>query len=59
MLGPFNTLRVSLLLVFFSLCFFLPSVPTAHAGVATGLVGYWTFDGKNTNWTSATITTML
>jgi len=27
---------------------------TSIVGVSSGLVGYWTFDGKNTNWTANT-----
>ncbi len=31
-----------------------PSVATTTTGINAGLVGYWTFDGKNTNWSSST-----
>ena len=36
--------------------FLLPVTP-AHAALTSGLVGNSTFDGKDTNWKSATITT--
>ena len=34
-------------------------VPTNYLSMNTGLVGYWTFDGKDTVWTSATAATTL
>ena len=35
-----------------ALCFFLLAPSATNADITSGLVGYWTFDGKDTNWTS-------
>ncbi|MDO8668626.1 MAG: LamG domain-containing protein [bacterium] len=69
----FEFLKKNVLLVFifilFSVLYAPCSVPTAHAAtiakpinflsINTGLVGWWTFDGKDTPWTSATAATTL
>ncbi len=55
-------LRVSvqdtiIFLIFACMLLFFPH--TSHASLADGLVGHWTFDGKDTVWTSATAATTL
>lgn len=41
-----NTVKKFFVILIFPLSF--PAV--SHADILSGLVGYWTFDGKDTNW---------
>lgn len=48
-----TTQKTILFLMFVFMCVLMPD-NTAHASLTDGLVGHWTFDGKDTTWTSST-----